>query len=466
MNQFINNVMNITMTENQDVAFKSSGNPLVDLFFIIGNINIDLLNLLDRFDKAFAVDPERTIRIVGWSRSIRKGAGRRLNLRRIYENRPYLGKLLPTFFEEEGYVKDLLYLSPSQFIESFQISLLRDTSYKYYYYKYCPRKGPVFNRIRKALGMTPKELRKLLVSAATTEQLMSSNRWDEIVYSQVPSLCMNNNRKHFLRHDTERFSEYIDNLSEGIGKINAGVSTPLDFLNNRISTPMFWHSHTTYLKLEDEKGLNEQWNAMVEQTIPKISGNIIPVVDTSASMVTHTADEPIAIGIGLGLVCAQAIRGDFHNQMITFSERPSFVSFNDTDTLAEKIGKIPSIVQNTNLRSVFQLILNRAILHKVPPADMPDTILIISDMQFDQGTRDYSTHEDIREMYASSGYRMPWVIYWNVGGYNTLPVTNDNGVLLYSGPSARNLDMIIQSASMIDMVETLTNKPDFDWVLL
>lgn len=57
-----------------------------------------------------------------------------------------------------------------------------------------------------------------------TESLMCANKWDCIDYSRVPRECLRINCKHFLRHDPQRFSEYIIST-------NTGYSDSRDFYN-------------------------------------------------------------------------------------------------------------------------------------------------------------------------------------------------------------------------------------------
>ena len=47
------------------------------------------------------------------------------------------------------------------------------------------------------------------------EPLMSSNRWSEIVYSRVSSICMNKNKELFFTHDEERFLDYLQDVESG-----------------------------------------------------------------------------------------------------------------------------------------------------------------------------------------------------------------------------------------------------------
>eukprot|EP01113_Clastostelium_recurvatum_P045317 TRINITY_DN7775_c0_g1_i2.p1 TRINITY_DN7775_c0_g1~~TRINITY_DN7775_c0_g1_i2.p1 ORF type:complete len:485 (-),score=90.41 TRINITY_DN7775_c0_g1_i2:150-1604(-) len=59
-----------------------------------------------------------------------------------------------------------------------------------------------------------------------TERDMSANRWGDINYSRVPSLCMSINKLHFFKHDEDRFVKYLVDVLNGKKKISGGVLLP------------------------------------------------------------------------------------------------------------------------------------------------------------------------------------------------------------------------------------------------
>jgi len=72
----------------------------------------------------------------------------------------------------------------------------------------------------------------------------------------------------------------------------------------------------------------------------------------------------------------------------------------------------------------------------VAQEDMPKVLLILSDMQFDQGVEyDESAIKMIERKYAESGYEMPRVVFWNLNAaYGNAPVKfNKSGVAMVSG---------------------------------
>jgi hypothetical protein len=123
---------------------------------------------------------------------------------------------------------------------------------------------------------------------------------------------------------------------------------------------------------------------------------------------------------------------------------------------------------NTNLRAAFDKILDVAKKGEVPQEEMPHTLLIMSDMQFDHCTSfDHSAIEMIRSKYESAGYTIPNVVFWNLNAKDNVPVKfNEAGVALVSGFSPAILKSVL-SGNMDNltpvgiMMKTLLN-PRYD----
>ena len=71
---------------------------------------------------------------------------------------------------------------------------------------------------------------------------------------------------------------------------------------------------------------------------------------------------------------------------------------------------------NTNLLASFTKLLEVAKQHNLSKEDMPNKILIISDMEFDQAASSGTNYHAIKDMYEQSGYAMPYIVFWNVNG--------------------------------------------------
>ena len=105
-------------------------------------------------------------------------------------------------------------------------------------------------------------------------------------------------------------------------------------------------------------------------------------------------------------------------------------------------------VTNTNIQRVFELILRTAIKNRLPQSEMPETLYIISDMEFDSCTRDadMTNFEYAKELYKKYGYKLPKIVFWNVQSRNRqVPVKkNEQGVVLVSGNSPQIFSMVIR----------------------
>ena len=116
------------------------------------------------------------------------------------------------------------------------------------------------------------------------------------------------------------------------------------------------------------------------------------------------------------------------------------------------------------------MILDTAIHNHVSPEDMPERILIISDMQFDSavGNATQPLFDDFIEKYKEHGYKMPKLIFWNTSIYadQNVPIRqNDLGVTLISGFSKNLVDMVVSDEidPYANLVKTLM-VPRYDCV--
>ena len=77
---------------------------------------------------------------------------------------------------------------------------------------------------------------------------------------------------------------------------------------------------------------------------------------------------------------------------------------------------------------------------------MPETIYIISDMEFDYCADNSSmtNFENAKKMYEENGYRLPKVVFWNVNSRNVQQPVKiyEQGVALVSGNSPQIFSMI------------------------
>jgi hypothetical protein len=144
----------------------------------------------------------------------------------------------------------------------------------------------------------------------------------------------------------------------------------------------------------------------------------------------------LEVAISLGLYFADKNKGKFADCFLTFSRTPKLVNLKGN--INQKIDQMNTgEVANTNLNAAFDLILKTAVQNKVPQAEMPETLVIFSDMQFDGAVdgKDESAIKMMERKYAEAGYALPRVVFWNLNAaYGNTPVKFDkSGTALVSG---------------------------------
>lgn len=464
-------------TVNGMKARKSTAKSNVDLFYKIGASRGK--NIIPDFVAGLAENKDVALRIAQWARDIRQGAGERQIFRDILlyldKNDPDTAVALLYKVPELGRYDDLLL--------PFQNEVVKSTAYSIIGHalkegnglaaKWMPRKGPQAVFLRRFFGLTPKSYRKMLVELTNVvESQMCKNDWDNINFNHVPSLASSRYKKAFNRH-TKKYGEYVaalvskDPKVRETVKVNAGAVYPYDVLKGFISLYM----NNSYGKNEKDH-IKAQWEAL-----PDYMGGqkVLPLVDVSGSMtspVGHNSNLTcLDVSVSLGLYCAEKNKGVFKDTFLTFSGTPELLHLKG-DIIQKAEQMVRSTWQmNTNLHAALRKILTTAKDARLPQDEMPNMLLILSDMQFDacvtRERGDSSAMEMIREEYANAGYKAPEVVFWNLNSYDNVPVKYDErGAALVSGFSPSILKSVL-SADMDNftpegiMLKTLMN-PRYD----
>lgn len=435
-----------TITTNGMATNSTSLNSCLDLFFIAGaSRTMSDEDIQNAFVSAYSENKEIALRILFWARDVRGGAGERrffrVVLSFISENYPEISRKISSLVPEYGRWDDIFSGDREVAIQTIQKALSDGDGLCA---KWMPRKGEWFNTMRKSMGLTPKEYRKLLVNLTKViETQMCNNEFDKINYEQVPSVAFNKYSRAFCRKDSDRFGEFINKASKGEAKINASAIFPHDITKN-----------LTALKHKDSLAQIEQWNQLPNY-MENSNERIIPVCDVSGSM----SGLPMEVSVSLGMYISERNEGIFKDAFITFSADPKMQYLKgDVWERAMQLRRA-EWGMNTNLEATFDLILNSAIKNNLPENEMPTKILIISDMEFDECTSSGNNYwnntnefeynqtalEMIEEKYLKAGYQIPGIIFWNVNGrLGNIPVkAHDKNTALISGFSPAILTSIL-----------------------
>lgn len=432
----------VARTDNGMKAVAHSGNALVDLFYKIGasrgkSVTAD-------FERAFQEDSDLAMKIALWSRDVRGGAGERQLFRDILVHletlHPVTLEAVLPFVSEFGRWDDLLVFKTEKF-KHMAYTLIGDALRERngLCAKWMPRQGPIAVEIRNFFGMSPKFYRKSLVALTNVvETKMCAKDWDSIEFGKLPSLASARYNKAFGKNAKTAYEAYKARLTAGTDKVNANAVYPYDVIK-------------TLRHGGDGVVADAQW-----ASLPNYIGNasVMPLVDVSGSMSCDVGGNAnlqcIDVALSLGLYCADKNTGVFKDTFLTFSDKPKAQVVKGS--LSEKMAQMNSSDwgMNTNLHAAFEEILRIAVKGGVAESDMPKTLLILSDMQFDRCVSfDDSAHQMIVRKYKDAGYDVPNIVFWNLNSKDNVPVKFDKrGTALVSGFSPAVMKGILGGADM------------------
>lgn len=319
-------------------------------------------------------------------------------------------------------------------------------------------------RLRNYLGMTPKEFRKMVSknSGDIVEKKMCAGNWEEINFSHVPSVAMARYRNAFNKHVPALYQAWGQRVVKGEEKVNAKVLFPHDFVRTVKSTPR-------EEKTQDYKELMDKTFESLPDYITNPNIRIMPICDFSGSMGLGVSGAITAmdVSLALGLYCSDRLGKDnpFYRKLIPFSTNSKLESWADM-SVVDAIAKIPNgYCGSTNIQKALRVLLDSAKFWNVPKDKMVNTLLILSDMQFDpaavnkyyMGTVDYSETvvERCMQEWVDAGYDKPNIVYWNLHAYDNQPGTkHSKGIALVSGFSPSILETVLNGDS-IDPVKIM-----------
>jgi hypothetical protein len=424
-------------TLNGAAAFKRTSSPCLDLFAVIGAARQHPAQVVQMFERAYTAEPALALRVALWARDARGGAGERTTFRNIlhFLERRYpeaISQLVASgIVQQLGRWDDLFGLQGDavwpHVCEQIRRGLL---SMDRLLAKWLPRKGPLAARLRARFDFTEKQWRSVLSQlSSTVEQKMCARHWDEINFSQVPSVAAARYQATFRRQDEYRYSDYLNEVSAGRASMHAGAVFPHDVLKaSRV----------------DDIAATAQWSQLPR---PALAGDVLTLCDVSDSMTRRVAGQTTAMDIclALGLLLSESMEGPFRNQVLTFTDQPAWHTVSGA-TLGEREASLRSARWGgtTNIQRAFDAILARA-RAAGPDFVMPKVLLVLSDMEFDVANDSRKlNHAMMQRKFAAAGFAVPTLVYWNLNGrLGNLPAGNQPGVVMVSGYSPKVADVLL-----------------------
>lgn len=503
MSKFLNgmkNATNYTLTENGAVTHKSTMSGLLDLFGLgAAYRNRSDEDCIVLFSKAFKEDPVYAMKCLFYLRDVRGGQGERRffrvicnwladthteTMRRNLQYVPEFGRWddLYTFmgtaleksalkFMAEQILVDLQCKTPSLLAKWLKSE---NTSSK--------ESRALATKTRLAFGLTPKEYRVMLSTLRerikVVERLMSDNRWDEIEFDKIPSKAGLIYRNAFARRDIIK-AKYEHFIKDENTTVNAKALYPYEVVSKAYNFTC--NARFAYPNDVERAAINKYWDNL-EDYFKNCTLNALCVVDTSGSMWGPHASAPINVAISLGLYCAEKAKGPFANHYVSFSSRPQLIETEGID-FVDKVYRIYStnLCQNTDIEATFDLLLETAINNRCKQSDLPQSIVVISDMEFDamrtDGPRRGYWHYDnsfrdvktlmecIEEKWKAAGYQMPNLIFWNVDArQDNIPMTVKDGVSFVSGFSPVLFEQVMKGKTAFELMYDKLNSERYAYI--
>lgn len=465
---------NKTTTLNGAKIRKSSENAIVDFFFAIGasrtNGKTDA-NIVTLFEKAVAADLDLAVRVMLYARDVRGGMGERNTFRvlarRLASQNPEATLRVLQRVPELGRWDDVLAFVDTavgeQALDMYAVALRAGDALAA---KWAPReksaKKALATRLRRHMGLKAVDYRKLLSSATkVVETQMCDKDFRNINFSHVPSLAAARYQRAFGKNAPEEYQAYLSALERGDAdvKINASAVYPYDIVKSS--------------GYGDMRASQQQWDALPDYIAE--GKKFLPIADVSGSMSITVSGMTTAmdISISLGLYCAERNKSVFEGKLITFSERPTWIDVKNLslDAALNTI-RCADWGMNTDFQAVYNMILNLAVKNKVPQEDMPDMLIVFSDMQFDQSTyrnKSVGVFKDMRKRFKDAGYQMPQLVFWNLRDYgqNTPVKFNKDGTALVSGFSPSLMKSVLaadmEAFTPFNIVLDTVMKDRYNW---
>lgn len=459
---------NYKQTMNGALTHGTTGDACLDLFAIAGGMRgKSARELTDLFTYAYIENPELAMKLLFYIRDIREGLGERqifrTLIRHVAKRWPESAKKNVALVSEYGRFDDFLCLlgTPSQdeVIRVIREQLDKDLSalearkagdtgaHISLLAKWMPSINTSSARTRaqakmlaEALDMSAGEYRKMLsalrANIGLVEVYLTSSSVDKVNYEAVPAGALYKYRGAFERQDRKRFDEYLLEASNGDKKIHCDTLYPYEIIRPLFPIPYSLY-RTNWNTPAGVAALEAMWNNM---SAPVGNANSISVIDTSGSMYCGRKGAPLPalVSQSLGLYYAEHCTGTFHNMFITFESEPHLIEIHGKN-LIDKLEYIQNAdwEGSTNLEAVFDLILRTAVNAGTPQEELPSTLYIISDMEFNCAVSnpDMTIYENAKAKFEAAGYQLPAVVFHNVNSWQVqAPVqAHTKGTALSSG---------------------------------
>lgn len=466
---------NVTTTENGQVCYNDTNNPVLDFYYRAVRLNASYTKdkFLQDFKLAYSFDKARTLVLLFNLRDITEGKGERdlfrfaMEVLKTLDNDIY--KKIVSLVPNYGRYDDLVFLNEIELLAD-QLNKDIRASVNNEPLTLCAKWLPSHtskkfkqqkNALLKTLNITEKEYKGILKTLRKKldiiEPKLTNKEYNNIDYNKVPSQAMTKYQKTFSKNDESRFKTYVDSLSKNDTNEKTKVNVNTLYPHNLVDK--------NYTNQTEKSLLISQWETLKKKYSEYGLDKVLVAADVSGSM----SGLPMQVSVSLAIFISQLQKSkNFKDLVCLFSENGNFYNLkydNPYDNYKDLLGK--SNHYNTNFFSVFKSLLEQGKKNSIPQKEMPESVVIISDMQFDN-SGDEKVMIQLKEMYELHGYKLPKLVYWNVKTSLGVPsYDQEKGILLLSGFSPNILKQVfnIKNWSPIKIVDEIVYSERYKPVL-
>lgn len=486
---------NLTYTENSAVTFLTSGKAIIDQFAHAGTaIGRPINQVFAEQAQLWAEDPESAVRFPFYLRlitrkvklseekktdAVQKGAGLRDE---AFKRILWLAYNQPEVFNRNAWLlpvvgswKDLWTLMlldmdnenriDKNFVFSIMAAGLDDETQCDLIRKYMPAikanskcktdRAQTLNTLAKAfasfLGLSVKEYRKMKASGTAHEfqKLICARAYADINWNTIPGRALTNlvSGKFLSNHGlTDSYLKWV--MSQPTVKFTGYVyelGMKLDAMGHNLSM------NQTPNRAAALYTINKQFDGLIELAKKDqggIKGNVLCGLDTSGSMGSDIQGVPgltsYDVCVSLGIYFSELNTGAFHNVVAMFDDTSRVMKLSGTFSEKwEAIRNATTAWGSTNFLSLVRLLANQRRKHpNLPESEFPQTLLVVSDMQFNptgrwslRAERESTNQEEarniLREVFSEEFVKNFNFIWWYCasrdGAGHDVPATMDQG---------------------------------------
>lgn len=276
------------------------------------------------------------------------------------------------------------------------------------------------------------------------QKLICSGRFKDINWNLIPGRALSKiaSQKFLTKHELEKdYTDWV--LAQPTVKYTGYV---YELFKEVISSSNWWNPRANKLPLFKKITIDKQFDELVRKAVEdgNILGNVWCALDTSGSMTSNVVGDISAfdICVSLGIFFSTINQGAFHKNVIMFDNvsRVKQLKGGFCDMVTD-IVKSNTAWGGTNFQSVIDEIVRiRKANKNIPLEDYPQTLLIVSDMQFNPAGGNTKTNYEEMKKKLYEAFPQDFVdsmkfIWWQVTGRTTdVPATlDDNGCYFLSG---------------------------------